>query len=379
MLSVRSDAFGKIQIPLTSILEFRRPSELAKGNSEKLDCKNAKQWKVLPAKFADRISFYDGMMLLRGPIIAFIPCPYEKFKISFSAMLNLDYGLNLLFYAKLDKNESEGYVANLLPYSVTLSKKTSKTEQQIGNKQLNEVQSDSSVIKFNVFADRENGVFNIKLNDETSFTFTDKDLLKPSGNYIAFSCPQNFAIISKLEISEWDSILNSNSCDTLNGNHFSAPNYDIIFMKNQDSMKGTLVDIHSEKINFKTDFGNLDVPSERIAKIAMREMPIRDENKDGDTNTTSQQISFNNGDTLKIVLEKIDDKTIFATHPILGKLNLALDYVVKISSSMGQTEKEKRHNRSIIDDLFNMPNIAMDADTEEELEDELGEIINLLN
>ncbi len=379
-VSLRSDPAGNIRIPLAGISGFTVLDEKSSASSPDLglDWKDLSKWKILPERFAKNVSFVEGKLLLKGPVMASIPFPRSRTRISFSSMMNFDYGLALMMYAKLTKETPESYTFNLTPYSVDLRKKVPGIEKSLGNKQMNQTPFESSVVKFEILADRDKGIFEIAVNDGARFKIVDKDEKKPSGDEIVFACPANFAIISDLRISEWDGSSMAAEKETA-AEPGDSPE-DVVFLRNNDSMKGRLVQIAGQQIEFKTAFGDLEIPAARVARIAMGTPADQgtDSGKQPPAGKHPHVLRLGTNGSLQAGLKRIDAEKICFEHSILGDVSLAIGFVDAIDSNGNGTAAAA--GVSIFDEIFKTPPGSVDAldpEIEEKLEEELGEIMNL--
>ncbi len=384
-----TDFAGEIKIPLSKVAEIVFLEENANQVIREVDWHNRANWQILPAKFVDNFKIIEDKILLISPVIAAIDCPLKKVKISFSSLFSYDYGISLLLFSNLKKESSEAYFFTLLPYSIRLAKISNGEQNSLGDKPLkfiNTEQMEPYILNYVILADSENGSFEVIVNGKEKVKFNDPNDKKLNGNKIAFICPEYFSVISNFSISEWDGkpIDNPDEKEKLSVKN-SFPEKDVILLRNNDLISGSLLQISANSINFKTDFGVLDIPVDRIKKIVLCFESSEEEKRATQENQEKEGLfEIFIGDKTKFELTPIhcDGKSLQAYSPLLdSSITINISFV-KNMHSIVYASKIAKQSGSIFDEILKarlMPSIdQLDQEGIEAFEKELGDIIEFL-
>jgi hypothetical protein len=361
--SVESKSLGNLEIPLNALEKITGADSSIPSVIKPYDRKN---WKTFPEKYSDRLAMDDKLILMIGPVISSINCEMSKIKISFKILNNfLDEGIGLMLFANLDKTKSQAYILRLSSYNIAVSKSVNGDVEQIGQKGItNNSPIPRKIISYEIFADKTEGSVHIIADNEQAYTFTDKNKTRPDGNLIAFSCINNFLLLSDLKFSEWDGKIP----DSDKSIAVVPSGFDIMSFNNKDKIEGNLKDIDTEKVFFESSFGKLEAPIERISSIVIQKPKITPPPE----RTGMNIVKFPGGDIIKVKIEKINDGKLFGETQF-GKIAIDMNRISEIVVNTGTTPSsgdkimDAVFKREQVDEVFN----------EEELENEFGELLEL--
>lgn len=382
-LIVQTGFAGSFAVPIVDISELIFLGAASSSNSiSAVSWKDRSKWLFMPASFAGNFKVLEGKILLKAPLIWAIECPFKKVKISFSAFVNYDYGLSIQLFSNLKTNGLEAYSLYLLPYLVDAFKIVEGSKKSLVNKRLNEVPVESFVVKYEIAADYETGVFEIVLNNRTKFKFNDNDEKKIAGNKVAFICSNGFNLISDLQISEWDKkplqVAGEGSSQQM-----PSSNSDTLFLRNNDCLSGTLLEVSADIVQFQTDFATLKIPIERIAKIAIKNPDNNDRKQIGADTKFSHLIILGNSSFFELNPLSCDSKVLLAQSSMSkAPLNIDLAYVKELGKK--EITSEKTQSNSLFDEIvklesFNFSIDKLDEKAADKMKEELGDLFDVLN
>ena len=167
---------------------------------------------------------------------------------------------------------------------------------------------------FSFFFDLDNGVVAVMMNNRLLAEWKDPTAAPELGTHIGFLSHQGSLEVLKLRVSEWNGLLPNA------GQPRPASDTDSIILKNGDNLSGTLVKIAATSATVRSPFGELAIPLDNIRRMDLKyDAPL----KSGD----GVRLTLKDGSSVTVVIQKIENGSLFGNSPSLGSVRIPLDGV----------------------------------------------------
>jgi hypothetical protein len=120
--------------------------------------------------------------------------------------------------------------------------------------------------------------------------------------------------VSNIRVSRWQGNLE----EVADGPETAAGKDDLLVLANRDKISGHLLGIKEGKLSFKTQFTPMEIPLERVRRIALAAGPAATPPKTG----KPVRLVFANRGSLTLDLERWDEQGATGRSPCLGEVKL---------------------------------------------------------
>jgi hypothetical protein len=199
---------------------------------------------------------------------------------------------------------------------VSVYRRSQHNSNSLDNAQINQIRNQGKA-RVRICADKSKNSFALLMDDTLVKQWTDPAGFAGAGTGIVFmSYNQQPARIANIQVAEWDGeITTSESVQHKN------TDLDLVHLANKDKTSGKCVAIQAGKLSFTTDFGDLNVPLDRIAVISF----AADKQYRARRNKHDVQAFFDENSAVTLDLESINDGTLKGNSENFGEASFRMD------------------------------------------------------
>ena len=212
--------------------------------------------------------------------------------------------------------EGDAYHVNFSGGRIEFQRRAGEGEERsLGALDLPEQMTGRKRMRVTILADRQERRFTLLLDGRVAHEFRDTQEFKAKvdhSEYIAFVGMDAASLrIFRVSVAPWDGRIPKAESED------GAPvERDTLILSNGDNIAGMAYSIAQDSAKFKTAFGELAVPLERIASLRFANKPVP-------TNGTVR-CCFNDQDAVTLTLEKLAAETLVGTAEGIGPLKFPL-------------------------------------------------------
>ncbi len=278
-----------------------------------------------------KVEIKEGVMSLSGYYLCIgkdMKLP-DVSKIEFEMEGGGNCQFNLQIYGKkVKRNLSNGYMLSISSSYISLQRYEDGSSSSMGNVRSKELQSGKG--KITILVDKKEKKIILLLNDKMIKQWGDTDWAGTGGILSFSNQSHNLIKIKNIVVGKWNGKIPGAKSSEANESKDS-----ITFM-NDDVVSGELKSIVDDKVIFKTEYAEMNIPLERVEEIVTASSSrhrARRRSKD-------MRCFFPNGDSLTIDLKDIKNGIIEGTNGNFGATTLKLNAFTKLQFNIYDEEEE---------------------------------------
>ena len=237
----------------------------------------------------------------------------DKSKIEFTLSDTVNNQFMVNFYgAKVTRNPRSGYILYISSGYIYLQRCNNGGSNNMGNLRSRQLQGGKG--KITILTDTKQKKIALLLNDMLLKQWTDTSWAG-QGGCLTFLCQGNNPLkISAISVGKWNGRIPGEKGSKSEGNK------DTIEFINDDIVSGTLKTIENGKVQFATEYAEMNIPIKRIKEITTSsDTQHRARRRSGDI-----QCIFDEGDSVTLKVKQIKDDVIEGETENFGKVKMKL-------------------------------------------------------
>jgi hypothetical protein len=241
----------------------------------------------------------------------------SKVELEITSVGNHNFQIQI-YGGKVDRYPRNGYVVYLSSGYVYLYRYSNGSSSSLGQFQANSLRNGQG--KITILSDKNKKTITVLLNNDISKTWTDSSWCG-TGGYVSFINQNNGTVkVKDIIVGKWTGKVPGKTPSE------SDKENDTIKFNNDDVVSGKLQAILDDKVTFKTEYAEMNIPIARVKEIVTamdaRHMARRRAN--------DVKLLFESGDAITLALAKISSHEIIGESGNFGKATLKLNAFKKI-------------------------------------------------
>ena len=280
----------------------------------------------------DKVTIKGGVMTLSGYYICVgrdMQLPdLSKVELDMESLGNCQFQIQI-YGDKVKRNPRNGYVLYISSGYIYLQRYDDGSSDNMGNFRSKSLRGGKA--KITILTDKKEKKITLMVNGKMAKQWSDTEWAG-KGGYLSFINQSNNAInIKNIVVGKWNGkIPGAKSGDT-------GSDSDSIAFLNDDVVSGQLKSIVDDKVVFKTEYAEMNIPLKRVKEI----ITASDSRHRARRRAKDTRCYFKNGNLITVELKNIKSGTIEGSNENFGAVNMKLNAFSKLQFNIYDEEDDQ--------------------------------------